>query len=67
MIGWPGGGLLVESGPDHAGTVAELYEGRGLPGVLVRLMTDTPWCDEVQAYVPMDDLARVVLKPRQRP
>jgi hypothetical protein len=29
------------------GTIAELYADRELPGVLVELMTDTPWCDEV--------------------
>ena len=35
-----------------------------LPGVLVRLMTDTPWCDQVQEYVPMDDPAGVHLTPK---
>ena len=49
--------------PDCAGTTAELYEGQELPEVLVDLMTDTPWCDEVQEYVPMDDPARVHLVP----
>lgn len=42
---------------------AELYEERDLPGVLVELMNDTPWCDEVGEYVPMDDPARVHLTP----
>ncbi len=37
----------------------ELYEGRELPGVLVRLVTDTPWCDRVQESFPTDDPARV--------
>ena len=58
------GGLVIENGPDHAGTIAELYEGQELPGVLVRLMTDAPWCDQVEAYVPMDDPARVYLTPK---
>ena len=30
------GGLVIENGPDRAGTIAELHEGRELPGVLVR-------------------------------
>ena len=51
-------GGLIENGPDRTGTIAELYEGRELPGVLVSLMTDTPWCDEVGEYAPMDDPAR---------
>ena len=53
-----------EVGPDRAGPIAELYKGRELPDVLVRLMTDTPWCDEVGQYVPMDDPARVHLTPK---
>ena len=59
------GCLVIENGPDRPGTIAELYEGQELPGVLVRLMTDTPWCDQVGEYVPMDDPARVVLRPRE--
>jgi len=31
---------------------------REIFAILVRLMTDTPWCDEVEAYVPMDGPAR---------
>ena len=50
--------------PDRPGTIAELYEGQELPGMLVWLMTDTPWCDEVQEYVPMDDPARIHLTPK---
>jgi len=56
--------LLIPNGPDRAGTIAELYEGQELPGVLVRLMTDTPWCDQVQEYFPMTDPARVHLTPK---
>lgn len=41
-------------------------DGRELPGVPVDLMTDTPWCDEVQEYVPMDDPARIHLTPEAR-
>ena len=58
------GGLLILNGPDHAGTIAELYEGQELPGVLVRLMNDTPWCDQVEEYVPRDDPARAHLTPK---
>ena len=47
VYGGPGCGVLIPNGPDRPGTVAELYEGQELPGVLVRLMTDTPWCEEV--------------------
>ena len=50
--------MVIPNGPDHAGTIAELHEGQELPGVLVPLMTDTPWCDEVGEYVPMEDPAR---------
>ena len=64
VYGWPAGGLLIPNGPDRAGTIAELYEGQELPSVLVRLMNDTPWCDEVGEYVPMDDPARVILTPK---
>ena len=42
----------------------ERYEGRELPGVLVRLMTDTPWCDGAGECVPMDDPGRVYLTPK---
>ena len=59
-----GCGLLMENGPDRPRTIAELYAGRELPGVLVDLMTDTPWCDQVQEYVPMDDPARIHLRPK---
>ena len=55
------GGLLIPNGLDRAGTITELYEGQELPDVLVSLMTETPWCDEVQEHVPMDDPARVHL------
>ena len=44
--------------------LAELYEGTELPGVLVRPMKDTLWCDEVKEYVPMDDPARLILTPQ---
>ena len=60
----PGCGVLIPNGPDRRGTIAELYEGQELPTVLVRLMTDTPWCDEVQEYVPIGDPASVHLTPK---
>ena len=55
---------MIPNGPDRPGTLAELYEGRELPGVPVRLLADAPWCDQVQKYVPMDELARVHLIPK---
>ena len=58
------GNPVVESGPDRAGTVAELYECPELRGVLVGLMTDTPWRDEVGEYAPIDEPARVHLTPK---
>ena len=59
IYGGPGCGPLIPNDLDRAGTIAELYEGQDLPGALLRLMTDLPWCDQVQEYVPMDDPARV--------
>ena len=54
----------IPDGPTEAGTVAELYVGQELPEMLVRLMNDKPWCEEVQEYVPMDDPARVHLRAK---
>ena len=48
VYGGPGLGLIIPNGPDRTGTTAELYAGQGLPAVLVTLITDTPWCDEVE-------------------
>ena len=55
------GSLRIENGPDRLGTVAELYEGRDLPAVLVRRLNDKVWCEQAGEYVLMDDPARVHL------
>jgi len=65
VIGGFVGGLVIENGPDHVGTIAELYKGQALPAVLVRLLNDMPWCDQVEEYVLMDDPARVHLTPKK--
>ena len=50
--------------PDRHATIAEMYDNRELPGVPVRLMTGTPWCDEVSECVPVGDPARGHLTPK---
>ena len=48
-----------------AGTIAELYEGQELPGVLVELLNDKVQCETLGDYVLMDDPARVYLTPKR--
>lgn len=38
--------LRLQNGPDHAGTVAELYRTGELPPELARLLGDLVWCDQ---------------------
>lgn len=64
VIGGPGGGLVIENGPDRPGTIAELYEGRELPAVLVRLLNDKVWCEQAGDYILIADPARVQLTPK---
>jgi len=40
VCGGPGCGLVIPNGPDRAGTIAEQYEGRRLPTVLVEKPND---------------------------
>ncbi len=64
VIGGLVGSLMIENGPDRPGTIAELYEGRELPAVLVRLLNDKVWCETLGEYGLMDDPARVHLTPK---
>jgi hypothetical protein len=61
---WGGSGVRIENGPDRAGTIAELYKGRELPHVPVRLMNDKPECETLGGYLLMDDPARVIITPK---
>ena len=67
VVGGLAGALLVEDGPDREGTIAELYAGRELPAVLVRLLNDKVWCEDAGEYVLIADPARVILTPRSVP
>jgi hypothetical protein len=64
VVGGLVGALLIEDGPDRAGTIAELYAGRELPAVLVSLLNDKVWCDDAGEYILIADPARVFLTPR---
>jgi hypothetical protein len=61
VLGWPGGGLRIENGPERAGTVAELYADRELATVLVGKLNDKVWCGQAGDYILMDDPARLIL------
>jgi hypothetical protein len=53
----------LQNGPNHAGTVAELYRTDELPPSLARLLRDLVWCDQAGEYIEMGDPARVILSP----
>ena len=63
QIHWVIHELLVPGGPVQAGSLDELYPAGELPAVVVRLLGDLVWCDEVADYVELEDPARVYLTP----
>lgn len=64
VIGGIAGGLVIDNGADRPGTIAERYEGQELPRVLVELLNDNVWCDQVGDYTPPGNPLRVTLTPQ---
>ena len=45
--GGPGLGLVIEHGPDHAGTAADLWPGDDYPPAVAETLKAIIWCPEV--------------------
>ena len=65
--GGPGLGLHIPQGPDHAGTVAQLWPKGNYPPSVTSLLRDAVWCDTLAAYIDLADPARLVLTPSPSP
>jgi hypothetical protein len=43
--------ILIDNGPDHAGTVAELWPNGELPQVVASKPNDAVWCETLGEYM----------------
>lgn len=59
--GEPGLRLVIENGPDRAGTVAELWPNGNYPPAVAEKLKALRWCSAVGEYVAMDDPARLTI------
>ncbi len=61
--GGPGLGLVIDHGPDHAGTVAELWPRGNYPPAVAQVLRDFVYCDALGGYVPMGEPRQQLLTP----
>ena len=57
-------GLQIDHGPDHAGTVADLWPRGNYPPAVAQVLRDLVYCDGLGDYVPMGEPGRLVVTPR---
>jgi hypothetical protein len=55
------GALQIPNGPNHAGTLAELYPRHKLPKPLAEMLNDLVWCGETGGYVVIQEAGEVTL------
>jgi hypothetical protein len=55
VIGGAGLGLVIDHGPDQAGTVAQLWPRGSYPPAVAQVLQDLVYCDALGDIVPMGE------------